>query len=67
MRYRLRTLLILMAVLPVVIWGCWLAYDAFARAVTRAWIDPVDVQPATFPNDAFNIPIEQATGPPPTP
>jgi hypothetical protein len=48
MRYRLRTLLIVLAVLPPLVWVCWIGYWAFATEITRAMIPIQEVQPANF-------------------
>jgi hypothetical protein len=51
MRYRLRTLLIVLALAPVLIWGGWLVYRAVATEILRALIRPDELQPATFPDE----------------
>jgi hypothetical protein len=40
MRFRLRTLLILLAVLPPLIWGGWCAYDEWQRPIYHLEVDP---------------------------
>ena len=45
MRYRLRTLLIVLALGPVVIWGGWLAYEAAVSHLIRALIGPIEIEP----------------------
>lgn len=49
MRYRLRTLLIVLAFGPIVIWGGWLAWKAIATEIFRALVRPDEIQPAAFP------------------
>ena len=49
--YRLRTLLIVLALGPPAIWGGWLAYDNIARAITRALLPVQQVQPIRRPAD----------------
>jgi len=51
MRYRLRTLLIGLALGPVVIWGGWLVYKAIAIEIIQALVRPDEVQPYTFPEE----------------
>ena len=46
MRYRLRTLLIVLALGPLVIWAGWLAYEALASELVRAIFPVQKVQPA---------------------
>jgi len=49
MHYRLRTLLILLAILPPLLWFGWTKYEAWraeqALRVRREWIDQYGVQP----------------------
>ena len=46
MRFRLRTLLIVLAVGPMVIWGGWLSYEGIATEVSRALFPSQKVQPS---------------------
>jgi hypothetical protein len=46
MRYRLRTLLIVLALGPILIWGCWLAYEAAMIELIRTLIGPSEPLPA---------------------
>ena len=50
-RYRLRTLIILLAVLPPLMAGAWITYVAWQAEVQRKASIPVEVQTAPTPMD----------------
>jgi hypothetical protein len=62
MRYRLRTLLILLAVGPMAIWGGWLAYEAIATKVVQAIFPVQQVQPIQPLDDGNWAPTYPAAG-----
>jgi hypothetical protein len=62
MRYRLRTLMIVLALGPPVIWGGWLAYEAIAMEVVRAMFPVPVVQPAIPLDDGSWNPSYPAAG-----
>ena len=56
MRYKLRTLLILLAVLPPLMAGAWITYVAWQAEMQRKASIPVEVQTVDPPMDVDLVP-----------